>query len=412
MPLRKLLFVTYYFPPLGGPGAIRPTRFCQYLPEFNWGPIVLTPKKIAYYTQDESLLEGLGDLDIVRTESFDPARFLYLAGKKSISWKGGRQSIRWLFNLPDSKLGWLPGAISAGAKILDKVDLILATAPPFTSLLIGLILARIGNKPYVVDFRDAWLDFPFVPYRGLYRKLNYLMERKVVNSSRHIVVVSELIKQKLMARYPLDDDAITIVPNGYDSDDFRDHDEPPEFTIVHLGTLRRSRDPGFLFGALRELLQDNMIDARTRVKFIGNVLPEVVAKAREFNIEKNVIFLQHQPYRRAIKELNSAHLLFLIADKETAIFPSRQCEYLATGLPIVVLGKTSTSEVFEAARKKYSYPLKMITIDDVEMIKKEICYYYQKFREGAIKRKKIDLKVFDRRNQTQKLAEIFDKLVK
>ncbi len=406
MPLKKILFVSYYFPPLGGPGAIRPAKFCKYLPEFGWLPLVLTIKDIAYYTRDESLLADISQTKVFKSDSLDPARLLFRLGKKSVSWKGSASNLARYFNLPDSKLAWLPGALYCGLKMTKDIDLIFATAPPFTSLIIGLLLAQFSKKPFIADFRDAWLEFPFVPYKGLYKKLNYLMEKKVVSNCQHIITVSKAIKEKLIGRYPFLKDKITVIPNGYDRFDFQTAFEPTNFTITHLGTLRKSRNPEFFFKAMRELLDENQIDLK--IKFIGNVMPEVIGKAKELNLDQHIIFYQHQPYKKAIEEFNSSNVLLLIADEEMTIFPSRQCEYLTTGLPIVVLGQSLSSEVFELARKKYSYPLKTINIDDTATIKKVIIYYYRMFKKRSIKRKIVQLENFDRRNQSRKLTEIFN----
>lgn len=57
--MKKLLIVTYYFPPSGGPGVQRVLKFAKYLPEFGWEPIVLTVKDADYPARDESLLKEI-----------------------------------------------------------------------------------------------------------------------------------------------------------------------------------------------------------------------------------------------------------------------------------------------------------------------------------------------------------------
>jgi glycosyltransferase involved in cell wall biosynthesis len=230
MPLKQVLLVTYYFPPLGGPGAIRPAKFCRYLPEFDWSTTALTVKDIAYYTHDRYLLEDVALSKIVASGSLDPARILYRLGKKSVKWTGSPSALAGILNLPDSKLGWLMPAVLKGLPLARSAQVILATAPPFTSLLVGLLLSRLTGRPLVADFRDSWLEFPFVPYTGIYQHINYWLEREVARHAAHILAVSRAIEGDLCRRYPWLKDNMTVIPNGFDPSDFDRPSSTSRFT--------------------------------------------------------------------------------------------------------------------------------------------------------------------------------------
>src|SRR5574341_2168666 len=79
---RRVLFVSYYFPPLGMGGTQRVAKWCKYLHRLGWQVSVITVKPVAYYAFDESLLSELEGVRIIRTGSLDPARLLYLLRRR------------------------------------------------------------------------------------------------------------------------------------------------------------------------------------------------------------------------------------------------------------------------------------------------------------------------------------------
>jgi len=168
MQLNKLLIITYYWPPCGGPGALRPVKFAKYLPHFGVQPIILTRKNIAYHSLDEELSQEVKNVQVIRTESFDPARLFYLFGMKKYQAQAWHMPIRQTIHFPDNKVGWTPFAYTSGMGI--KYDAIFVTAPPFSSFITAYYMARRTGKPLILDFRDAWLEYPFIPYKGKAKK--------------------------------------------------------------------------------------------------------------------------------------------------------------------------------------------------------------------------------------------------
>ncbi|RMD96362.1 MAG: hypothetical protein D6814_11545, partial [Calditrichaeota bacterium] len=80
--MKKILLISYYFPPLGMGGTQRMASFARYLPQFGWQPVVLTVKPIRYYARDPELLKGLEKIQIYRTESMDPLRLAFRLAEK------------------------------------------------------------------------------------------------------------------------------------------------------------------------------------------------------------------------------------------------------------------------------------------------------------------------------------------
>jgi len=163
--MRRLLVVSYYSPPLGLSGVMRVTKLCKFLPEFGWRPLLLTVKPVAYYAYDPELVLDLRETRVFRTESIDANRLFNLLRPRrrrqqpALSRGAGR--LPRLLNyvaLPDAKVGWLPFASVAGRHAIDRERpaAILASAPPFTALLVGVRLKAHAHVPLVSDFRDPW----------------------------------------------------------------------------------------------------------------------------------------------------------------------------------------------------------------------------------------------------------------
>ncbi|MEK6756962.1 MAG: glycosyl transferase family 1, partial [Bacteroidota bacterium] len=188
--LRKVLIIAYYFPPMGLSGVQRTAKFVKYLPKYGWKPTVLTVSPTGYYALDPSLLAEVeqAGTEIVRASSLDPNRLFKRQKIVKMPSEGMRKLFQFVgdtFFIPDTKIGWKLTAIRAACGLLqrEQFDLIYATAPPQTDFLIGEALKKKFKLPLVLDYRDAWLDYPFKYYPSpLHRYLHYRMEKRVVKA--------------------------------------------------------------------------------------------------------------------------------------------------------------------------------------------------------------------------------------
>ncbi len=402
--MRRLLIVTYYWPPLGGPGSIRPVKFAKYLPKFGIRPIVCTRKDISYHSFDRELNKEIENLEVIRTESLDPARILYLLGMKTYRPRMWHTPIKKAINFPDNKLAWLPFAYAAGIK--TSFDCILVTAPPFSSFITGYYLAKKANKPLILDFRDAWLEFPFLRYQGkAQRHFVSLWERKITKSASVIIVVDENIKKILSEKYPWLTNKIHVIPNGYDPSDFATAEKPSVFTISYLGTIREERDPENVLKAIDELITKNLLGEKDiRVKFIGHIEKHYLDKIKKYKFAET---LGHLPYGQAIKEFCSSHVALLVTTGSEYFFPSRQNEYLASGMPIIVCGKSKGIHVLESAFKK-GYPGWIFDFEDIKAIQAKIFVLYHDFKKRKIPSGETLYKEYTRENLASKLADLIN----
>ncbi|NQT25200.1 glycosyltransferase, partial [candidate division KSB1 bacterium] len=230
--MKRVLIISYYFPPMGMGGVQRMTKFARYLSDFGWEPTVLTVKPVAYYAHDPSLLDEVKGVRIERTESLDPLRLLQLLHKKgdvktSQTPKGGgwlsrinNWFTRW-FLIPDSKVLWRPFAKRAIQKLHKKTsfDLVMTSSPPHSAHALGAWMQSQYDIPWVADFRDDWMGEEYE--RGptyLHNTINHSMARRIVRQTDAVISVSPPISQHL--EFLRGSDVLTLY-NGFDANDFK-----------------------------------------------------------------------------------------------------------------------------------------------------------------------------------------------
>ncbi len=398
----KILLITYYWPPLGGPGALRPVKFAKYLPRFGFEPVVLTRKDIAYHSYDRDLGSDVEALQVIRTASLDPARLLYQFGMRRYVVKKWHGVVKQTVNFPDNKTPWIPFAYNAGKKI--EFDYVLATAPPFSTFIAGYYLAKSTGKPFIADFRDAWLEFPFMPYRGdVQRKFVRHWEEKIVDYAHRVIVVDDNIRKALVQRYPDAASKMFVIPNGYDPDDFRDKELPEVFTLSYLGTIRGERNPDSILRATNHFAEEQHISADSmKLRFIGHIEEHFLDCMKKYAFVERT---GHLSYKKAIKLFCDSHAAILITTGSEYFFPSRQNEYLASGLPIIVCGKSEGLHLLEDAFNM-GYPGWIFDYDDIEGMASTIGEIYQKYKRGKVVEGKTPYAEYTRERLTKRLVEV------
>lgn len=405
---KRLLIITYYWPPCGGPGAIRPVKFVKYLPEFGIEPIILTRKDIAYHSLDPELGKELKNIPVFKTESLDPARILYVLGMHNYHPQKWQVPIKKALNFPDNKTGWIPFACIKALNI--DFDYIFVTAPPFSSFITGYIVSKMTGKPLILDFRDAWLEFPFMRYENrLQRNFVACWEKKVAKFASCIIAVSGQIKRTLMSRNLELAEKIYVIPNGYDPDDFPQVALPEKFTISYIGTVREERNPETFLMAVQNFIRDTRLSLNeVEVKFIGYIDDEYLKMIQQYPF---VRILGHLSHYEALREFCTAHLAFITTTGDEFFFPSRQNEYLASGLPIICCGWSGGFRLLKEALDR-GYPGKIFDYEDVTGMKGKIHEIFVQYRYNKIQRASHPFPEYTRKNLTRLLAEQIHKLPK
>ncbi len=426
---KKVLFIAYYFPPLGMGGVQRAAKFAKYLPSFGWKPFVLTVKDVQYLAKDPSLLEELPpQVKVIRTGSFDPLRISFLLKKlfkKKTQEAGSVQKAgikrprlsSWFF-FPDSKIGWIPFALLSGLKLAreENIDLIFTTSPPPSLHLVGYILKLLTGKPWVADFRDPWVGFRHEEYPTPFHVwLKNRLIKKISENADAIVSVNQKISQRLVSLHP-SVKKIETIPNGYDESDIPR--SPPVksnlFVIGYLGTFSQDHDPEPFLSGLKSLLEDKTVP-KEKIKLVHIGLCVGIDLDRlieEYDLSGVVEKKGYLPHKEALALLQEASLLLLTTSHSPdaeMISTSKLFEYMPLRKPILAIVPPAGA----AAEVVYSLNLgKVVSPTDPIGIKRELSAFFSTWEKGVLclDSDEEKIRMFSRRFLTSRLASLLNEM--
>lgn len=379
----RILFIAYYFPPLGGVGVIRVSKFIKYLKRKGYEISVITIRDIPYYLYDKDLLKEIEGINIYQTESLDFARLLYHLGiRKKFSYAGTSYS-HFLNKLlfPDAKIGFLPFAYSLSKKIIEKEkpSYIFATAPPYTSLLIGLLLKKSFSLPLISDFRDPY-PTGIIPPPFYFRKILNSLRDKIVRNS-DIVLSCHYENLKYLGNRAI------WLPNGYDPEDFilKGWNFPTR-SILYAGNLDKNSQEIFL------LAEDLKESSDLKIYLVGNIDSSLKKEIINYS---NVVYLGTFPHKEVCSLMKGADYLLYLS-KPNQIVGLKLFEYIGAQKPIIFYGKIG--EEIRWLNEKY-----------------QIGYYYEeRLKEKIIKKEELKVNkdisyFFSFPYLTERLIEIIKK---
>jgi glycosyltransferase involved in cell wall biosynthesis len=370
---RKVLIIAYYFPPMGLSGVQRTVKFAKFLPKYGWKPTVLTVEPTGYYAFDDTLLKEAEEagVKIVRTLSYDVNRILKKRGVIKMPPEWMRKVLQFfgdLFFIPDTKIGWKSPAIKTASNLIDKehFDVVFATAPPQTDFLIGAALKRKYDIPLVVDYRDAWLEYPFKYFpTPLHRLWHAHLEKQVLKAADRVIVTHRRVKESILRRNKtLDYNEVIIISQGFDAEDFplmnaEKQANPVKMKITHSGTFYAERNPVIMLHALANVFRTNpKIRGRIEVHFAGNAREEDRQLVKRLNLQNAVYFLGYLPHRKCIQCLVESDVLWFVLDNDYQT-PGKLYEYFGSRKPIIAsLVDGYTKQVIEECGAAICVPLK------------------------------------------------------
>src|SRR5690554_2514700 len=303
---QKVLIITYYWIPAGGPGVQRWLKFVKYLPDFGVEPIVYIPENPTYPIIDKHLDEDFKQITVLKHPIKEPYRFASLISKnKTQKISSGivpnkrKQSfldklllyIRGNFFIPDARVSWVKPSVSYLEKYIleNQIETIITTGPPHSLHLIGLGLQKKLNIKWIADFRDPWTSIVYhkdLKLSAKSEKKHKELERKVLQSANQIVVTSPSTKAEFEQITP---QPIEVITNGYDIEKIEKQPLDQKFSLAHIGSFLSERNPRILWKALRELINENQDFKKDfELKLIGIVSQEVLNAIKEFKLEKYV----------------------------------------------------------------------------------------------------------------------------
>ena len=414
---KKVLMISYFFPPLGGAGVQRVQKFVKYLPQFKIKPYVLTVKPVEYIAYDETLLDEIKLFTpIYRSESLDPMRILYFIEKfrksKKRAYTNTSSSLknlsRDIFPI-DSKIGWLPFAIGKGVKLCKEknIKVIYATLPPFSASLVAYFVSKITGIPYVLDYRDLWQGKPEITYlTNWHKKVSIYWEKKVLGSAIKVIINTGLSLKKIQSIYPeIEKGKFTVIHNGYDEADFNVDYKKDESKIIftYTGGFYGERTPEYFVKALSNI-KDKLPD-NVEFHFVGNYDYETLQWLQK--VPKRIKIIDQVTHLKSIQYLlESDFLMIFIAKRNSEIvIPAKLFEYLATAKPILAMVPTKGEVANIVNNEKVGL---VCAPDDINKIEKNILELIKNREQFVIKKDAFGR--FSRKNLTLKLSELLNEI--
>ncbi|MBP6373458.1 MAG: glycosyltransferase family 4 protein [Flavobacterium sp.] len=427
--MKKVLIVTYYFPPAGGPGVQRWLKFVKYLPDFQIEPIVYIPQNPTYPIEDEGLLSDVSDqLTILKQPIWEPYGLASLFSKKNIknisagiiptiqkqSWKERLALfVRGNLFIPDARVFWVKPSVAYLKDYCqaNDIDTIITTGPPHSLHLIGLALQQQVGIKWVADFRDPWTTI------GYHKALKLLpwaqrkhkrLEKEVLQAADAIIVTSATTKTEFES---LTSRPITVITNGYDTTTEPSLQLDAKFSLAHIGSLLSARNPIVLWEALFELLKEvPELAQHLQLKFIGTTSQEVKDTLEKLGLLTYVRDYGYVSHHEAVKHQKESQVLLLIeidSPETKLILPGKLFEYLVSGRPILAMGPAG-SDFASIIQETQSGSF--FTYDQKMAVKNYISSCFTAYKKDSLKSTVVGVEKYARKNLTQQLAQLLTTL--
>jgi hypothetical protein len=449
---KKILLISYHFPPSQAVGGLRVANFARYLPQSGWMPYVLTVKDKYIPNLDYDGLHALENVTIYKTITIPKAIKLYQTLKslcsriykrkkfESISPPTGmaprqpedppqetvvqrtkRYFASLFLALPDYEKNWiLPATFKAIREIRRQhIDCILTSCPPYSVHLIGLLANMVTGVKWIADFRDPWYVASkkrMYPTCLFSRKIESVLEGLVIKRASFVVCNTDKLRDTLAKTYgESSSDKFIYLPNGISTEFFekighlRKYDK---FTLTYTGSLYFFRTPEPIFKSLKELIDEGLVPPdEIRIKLIGHcqsIDGYPTEKLVDSYALNNVVeVLPPVPYKKALEIVTKSHLALLFAPDQPYQIPAKVYDYIGTGTKILALaGDGATADMVQNTKSG-----RVFHSDNLEGIKKFIVESISCPMDGEEMHRTEVLDMFDRKRIVGKFSGYLDKML-
>ncbi|WP_029036785.1 glycosyltransferase family 4 protein [Salinimicrobium xinjiangense] len=423
--MKKVLIVTYYWPPAGGPGVQRWLKFVKYLPQNGVEPVVYVPKNPHYPLKDASLeAEIPSEIKVLKNDIFEPYAFAEVFSKKDtekissgIIPKEQNQGflqklllfIRGNFFIPDARKFWIKPSVKYLSKYLQEngIDTIITTGPPHSMHLIGLELKQKAGVRWIADFRDPWTQIGYhkkLKLSSRSQKIHEQLEKGVLQAADKIITTSFTTRDEFTSKT---DKPVEVITNGYDVEEVEKLPMDKKFSLSHIGSLLSGRNPENLWKAISELISEKPDFAEDfQLKLIGAVGEPVLESIQKCGLGKYLLLKDYMSHAEALQLQRSSQLLLLIeidSEETKGIIPGKLFEYMVSERPILAVGpegadirkiitETNTGSFFLYSQKGE--------------IKTFLLESYELYKRDELRSFPIGLQQYSRKALTKRLAHL------
>lgn len=431
--MKKVLIITYYWPPSGGAGVQRVLKLVKYLRQNNWEPVIYTADEAEYPILDASLAKDIPEgVTVIRKKLWEPYSFYkkFIGQKKDQKVYSGFLSenkkssfaqkvsvwIRGNFFIPDARCFWIKPSVRFLSEYLKQnpVDAIISSGPPHTTHLIARGVKRKTNLPWIADFRDPWTQIDFyeqLMLTSLADAKHKKLERSVLKEADKVITVSWNWAKDLEA---IGKRKIEIITNGFDEDDFSasgSTQPDTKFSLSHIGSLNGDRNAENFWVALKELCND---DAQFKtdliIRLIGKNDFSVYQSIEQNGLNNQLEKIEYIPHGETGKyqQRSSVLLLFLNNTPNVlGIIPGKLFEYLAARRPILVIGNSNGDSARIVTETNAGA---ICDFEEKEKMKTTIKDFYTRWKKNELTVSAAAIEKYSRKTIAQKFAVLLNEI--
>tara|TARA_B100000530_G_scaffold283185_1_gene197185 strand:+ start:473 stop:1753 length:1281 start_codon:yes stop_codon:yes gene_type:complete len=426
--MKKVLIITYYWPPKGGVGVQRWLKLTKYLCKHNCKPVIYTPDNGMTPLYDDSLLESIpAGLKVLKNKICEPQRILsFFTNKKPnsdvlVKTKNSllNRLLVWFrsnFFIPDSRVFWIKPSIKFLTNYLENnpVDVIISTGPPHSMHLIALSLKKRFNIKWIADFRDPWTGIEYfdkLPFLSFVKKRHQYLEKQVLINTDLVLSVSPSWSNQMTI---LGAKKTFVLTNGYDPDDYNPQFESAntksnQFIIGHFGLYNQLRDHSFFWKTIHNITQGDA-DFLNNIRFLfaGEVHDNFFINIRNYKFDKKLEYYPYLNHSNSIKHMMNCDLLLVTQGQTKSVhgrLPAKLFEYIGSRRPILAIGEKNSD--LEKIVSKISYAW-FVDFDNYHLLEDTIFKIYELSKlKNAFE---DDISSFSREEQVKQLIALIDNL--
>lgn len=433
--MKKVLIITYYWPPTGGAGVQRWLKFSKYFRDFGWEPIIYTPSNPDFPINDDTLLKDIPqDLTILKTQITEPYDIYrkimrkkktetvnqgFLSeGKENTFLQSAMIWIRGNFFIPDARKFWIKPSVKYLSDYIktNHIDAVISTGPPHSMHLIALGLKLKHNMPWIADFRDPWTQIDFYDQLKLSKfadNKHKQLENKVLTKANRVVTISPSCGADLEK---LGNRKVDVITNGFDTDDFKftgDIKMMDGFLFHHTGALNKDRNPYTLWKVLGDLCKENSDLKKDLVlKFTGKTDAIVFESLKQNGLSDNAQKTDYMTHSEVVKVMAQSPILLLPLNNtpnNKGVLSGKLFEYLAAKRPIFGIGLIDGDA---AAILNETQAGSMCDFDDYDATKKAVLSLYEKYRNKQLNISSTSIDKYSRKSCAQEYTKLLDVISK
>jgi len=425
MKKKKILIISYSYPPANIPAAQRPYSIAKYLDKKKFDVTVLTcGNQDSALGFDSNFNEKLMDVKLIKING------IKIPVKRNIAKKGKLKKQKFtakikqfivkilsVFLIPDKAILWYPAVLKYIKNNNFDYDIVFSTSPAFTNHLIASkIIKKESNKniKWISDFRD-YHYLHNKKNQSLFQKfINKRLEKNVIKNTDKITFISKAMKEEYAKHYKNHSSKFYTIYNGYDISEYTENKIPLQndtLSIFYAGSFYKGvRDPMPLFNTLENLLNEGYIQPnKVKIEIAGNFEQELINQIESLKIYNNINFLGQIPRSEVLKKYKTAHLLWLIVGDEISHFtgvPVKFYEYLLSGRPIINFGplESEPAKIINDLKIGWNFTNNNLTYN-IELFKEIIDKFNKNLLNVSLDNKLIEK--YSRKNQTKELEKLF-----